>query len=489
MSVTKINRCVAVLFIVCVGGWSQVGGEQNNQNQAVPKAEDKKNSQKPGENKSQQSNQPPDQKQEQKPGGGANNGSEQNKDKDKVGQNSPNSSRMQVLYPPSDIVVDDSNCASRITALSVRSTAKDVKLQGPVIVGGSLADKDSSTQMPPQMFQLLEKKGNEFCGNYTELKPDSAHEISDDLTESPLYIGLREEWGKAGVYTGNLWIAAKGDSAGQAVAVKVVFRPWTAWLWGTLAILVGALISWFAVVYVVRQRQMATNRILIVRLRNLLDELTSVLNTVAAARAPKPTKTLQHIQEIRDKGLRELLDDKELSVLAGITVPPTGTVTVIDDINGVSAIVQNGFSKLLDLWKQQSPNQPPELGAAFAAMDNLGAVAQPLAGLDLKIQTILNTAPVPKDMAQPSTSELPSEEAIVHQIKTTSLMLEVISLTTVVVLGVYVLIWKNPGFGSPGNYIEALLWGLGLKLGGDVTKLGPSDVRTAFGIKVPAAAP
>jgi hypothetical protein len=57
----------------------------------------------------------------------------------------------------------------------------------------------------------------------------------------------------------------------------------------------------------------------------------------------------------------------------------------------------------------------------------------------------------------------------------------------VVLLGVYVMIWKNPGFGSIGNYIEAFFWGLGLKLGSDVTKLGPSDVRTTFGIKVPPA--
>jgi hypothetical protein len=122
-------------------------------------------------------------------------------------------------------------------------------------------------------------------------------------------------------------------------------------------------------------------------------------------------------------------------------------------------------------------------------MDSLGAAAQPLAGLDQKIQNILNTAPAPKGMMQPSTAELPSEDSIIHQVKTTTVVLDVISFLTVVVLGTYVLIWKNPGFGSAGNYIEALLWGLGLKLGGDVTKLGPSDVRTAFGIKVPSPTP
>jgi len=55
--------------------------------------------------------------------------------------------------------------------------------------------------------------------------------------------------------------------------------------------------------------------------------------------------SLQHIQQIRDKDLRELLDDKELSVLAGITVPPTTTVTVIDDINGVKPHCAERFRK------------------------------------------------------------------------------------------------------------------------------------------------
>jgi len=342
--------------------------------------------------------------------------------------------------------------------------------------------------MPAQAFQLLQKGGTEVCGKYSEVKPDSKVEIPDDLTQSPFYIGVRSEWVNPGTYSGTLWIAAKGDSAAQSVALKVVVRPWSAWFWGITAIVLGAAISWFAVVYVVRQRQMAANLILIARLRDLLDSLTKILQGVIDAGAPSPQKTLLHIQQICDKRLRELLDDKELSVLAGITVPPTGTVTVVDDIDGVNLIVQNGFAKLLDLWKQAAPNPPSALTAAFSAMDSLGAFAQPLAGLDQKIQNILNTAPTTKAMVS-APAELPSEEAVIHQVKTTSVVLDVISFLAVVLLGTYVLIWKNAGFGSVGNYIEALLWGLGLKLGGDVTKLGPSDVRTAFGIKVPSATP
>jgi hypothetical protein len=483
MQLKKLIQAAAlgIAWSCCLTG---IGSAQGEENQGVVKTEDKKQDQKPDSakdpTKDQTTGLKKDGKRDQNQGGG---GGRSNENKDKPGQNSPNTSLLQVLYPPTDIVIQDDNCESRITALAVRSTAKDQDLYGPVIVGGSLQDKDSSAPMPAQMFQLLEKKGREVCDRYSEITADA--KITDDLTRSPVFIGVRKDWASAGVYTGSLWIAAKGDSAAQSITFKVVYRPWTAWLWGIAAIVAGASVSWFAVVYVVRQRQMAPNRILIVRLRNFLDDLTRILEGVTNAGAPKPEKTLLHMQQIRDKGLLELLDDKELSVLAGVTVPPTGTVTVIDDIGGVNLIVQNGFARLLDLWNQYKPNPPGTLNTAFDSMDTLGAVAQPLTGLDQKIQSILATVSAPKG-GMKAFNELPSEDAIVHQVKTTSVMLDVISLLAVVLLGIYVLIWKNPGFGSSGNYIEALLWGFGLKLGGDVTKLGPSDVRTAFGIKVPS---
>jgi hypothetical protein len=69
---------------------------------------------------------------------------------------------------------------------------------------------------------------------------------------------------------------------------------------------------------------------------------------------------------------------------------------------------------------------------------------------------------------------------------TTTYLLDLLSVATVVVAGLFVLIWKNPGFGTIGNYLEAFLWGLGLKIGSDLPKLGPNDIRTSFGIKTPA---
>jgi hypothetical protein len=54
--------------------------------------------------------------------------------------------------------------------------------------------------------------------------------------------------------------------------------------------------------------------------------------------------------------------------------------------------------------------------------------------------------------------DLPTEEVVIHRVVTTTYMLNVLSLLSVIVLGTYVLIWKNPGFGSAGNYVEAFLW-------------------------------
>ena len=206
--------------------------------------------------------------------------------------------------------------------------------------------------MPAQMFQLLQKTGSAVCGKYTEITADAPAQIPDDLSQSPLYIGVREEWTNAGGYSGNLWIGAKGDSAAQSVALKVTYRPWTAWFWGITAIVIGAAISWYAVVYVVRQRQMAGNQILIVRLRNILDGLTTILGGVSSAGAPKPEKTLQHIQQIRDTRRRELLDQgrPHCSPVLGAslsTFPCLRRSWVVQDPDQVLAVQSSPFLRLI----------------------------------------------------------------------------------------------------------------------------------------------
>jgi len=64
-----------------------------------------------------------------------------------------------------------------------------------------------------------------------------------------------------------------------------------------------------------------------------------------------------------------------------------------------------------------------------------------------KIQDIINRAPAPVAhlLAQPQ-MDLPQEDVVVHRIVGTTHILDIISLLTVLVLGLYVLVWKNPGF-------------------------------------------
>jgi hypothetical protein len=94
--------------------------------------------------------------------------------------------------------------------------------------------------------------------------------------------------------------------------------------------------------------------------------------------------------------------------------------------------------------------------------DWLGATAQPLANLDRKIQTILAKGPTARVVVDGQLPALLSEDTIVHRVIATTQPLDVLSVLRVTVVGLYVLIWKNPGFGTMGNYIEAFLWGLGL---------------------------
>jgi hypothetical protein len=168
------------------------------------------------------------------------------------------------------------------------------------------------------------------------------------------------------------------------------------------------------------------------------------------------------------------------------TVLPVDSVSVVDEVDGMNRIVRNGFQELLTIWNAPGSNRQA-LTQLFSDMDALGAVAQPSSTVDTKIQAILAKAPAPgaRVFANGQLPTLPSEESVVHRVVATTYLLDLLSVLTVVVVGMLVLIWKNPGFGTIGNYIEAFLWGLGFKVGSDLTKLGPADIRTGFGIKTP----
>jgi len=302
-----------------------------------------------------------------------------------------------------------------------------------------------------------------------------------------LSICLNKDWRRAGKYSGTLWISAIGDSGAQSVALKVFIRPESSWFVGFLAIAAGAGLSWFAMFWVARQRQLAANQVLIARLQTVVANLAHTLKGMMESGAPPATRTLQELDRISKDRLPELMRDKELSVIAGVTVPPSDSVSVVDEIDGMNRIVQHGFDELFRLWNIPGANQVA-LGPLFQEMDALGAIAQPLNTLDAKIQAILAKSPTPtaRVLVNGQLPTLPSEDSVVHRVVTTTYLLDLLSVATVVVAGLFVLIWKNPGFGTIGNYLEAFLWGLGLKIGSDLPKLGPNDIRTSFGIKTPA---
>ena len=401
------------------------------------------------------------------------------------------SSKSQILvsYPPPDIVTGGS-CQTRMTTVVIRPTTNG--LLGPVLVSGELEDKDSHRKLPLDAFQLLRRSANKDAGCETGYVPVTA---SDPIPESQLtavQVSLKKEWVRPGNFAGILRIAAANDTAGQDLKLNVSVRPRYSWWLGILCIVIGSGISWFALVYTARQRQMAANQIVIARLAELLGDLRQRLQAVSQAGAPPPDATLQHITTILGRRLRQLLTDKELSVIAGVNVPATGTVSVLDEIEGVNHVVQNGFGQLLEFWNPAADADREKLKPLFGEMDRLGGDLKPLTEVDQGIKSILAKVPAagiptPKSLVGAApTGPLPSESAVVHRIVFTTHLLDVISFLTVVILGVYILIWRNPGFGSVGNLIEAFMWGLGVKLGTDVARLGPSDVRNAIAIKIPS---
>jgi hypothetical protein len=400
-------------------------------------------------------------------------------------------SHLQILHAPEDIVTAG-DCWSRVASLTVRATQEGVR--SPHIVGGGLADADSKHKLPDTAFELVQQvPGARTCED--EFAPATAQTPVPSTELTKLYIRLRKEWVRPGSYGGDLLLAAQGDTAAQTVSLKVFVRPCWSGLVGFVAILLGALLSWWATVWLARRRQLAANELLIARLDGLLERLRIRLEDMHQGGAPQAQRTPAHIAEIRRSKLQQLYDDKVLAVLAGIAVPEAGKVSVVEEVEGVTRVVQNGFVELFRLWGNY-PTKQQALAPFFDQMDGLGEMVETKNTLEPRITAIINeatAAAASKGVALLTTAErfaLPpfrQEAVLVQRLIRATHWLDFVSIALVVLVGMYVVIWKNPGFGNAGDFLVAFGWGLGLKFGTDTARLTPGEIRTTLGIKIPSA--
>ena len=395
-------------------------------------------------------------------------------------------SGLQVVRGPDDMATNG-DCLTRTAALVVRASKDGVK--GVRIAGGALADPESKASLPSAAFELLQHRaGSQGCENGYGPIPAEVAIPKDALTT--LYLRLLETWRLPGNYTGDLLIAAQGTTGAETIRFKVFFRPRVAWCGGFLAILAGSLLSWAATIWWPRRRQMAINEVLISRLVVLLDQLRARLEQMSQVGAPPAGQTLGHIESIRSNRLRQLLDDKLLTVLTGGAPAQPGSVGVIEEIEGVTRVVNAGFGRLLELW-QSHPGQQGDLREFFPKMDALGARVGSKDALERDITSVVDQALAKASQkagvqAQVPLSEFGQEDAVVHRVVRATALLDVASIVAIVFAGMYLLIWKNPGFGSAGDLFVAFFWGLGLKIGADSIRVVGGDVRKAMGIKIPS---
>ncbi len=401
-------------------------------------------------------------------------------------------SYLQILHPPDDIVTAG-NCETRVAPVTLRAMKEGVR--GPLIVGGGLSDADSKHKLPDSAFELVQyQSGKGGCEK--EFVPVTAETMVPSAELTKVYIQLRKEWVRPGSYAGDLLLAAQGDTSAQTVPLKVFVRPRYAWLWSFIAILAGTLLSWWATVWLVRRQQLGANEVLIARLESLLDNLKDDLDEMEHAGAPRSERTLTHISNIRRRKLSQLLDDRVLAVLAGVTVPAAAEITVLEEIEGLTRVIQDGIGELFQLWQTHAA-QRAVLGPFFDQMDALGGRVDAKNALEPDITANITAAKAavaasigpgaPAALTAPHIlPDFRQEAAVVQRLARATYWLDAISIVVVVMLGMYVLVWKNPGFGTLGDFFVAFGWGVGLKFGTDAARLAPLDVRTTLGVKIPS---
>jgi hypothetical protein len=134
------------------------------------------------------------------------------------------------------------------------------------------------------------------------------------------------------------------------------------------------------------------------------------------------------------------------------------------------------LDKLVPDTNKIPDSPPPDRAASLAAIDTA------LDRLRVKFLNYTGGEEVP---VEPKPTIL-SPEGLSVDINVLSLAVWAAFALVTTALGVYVLIYNNPGFGTLGDFLVCAFWGFGLPIGAQqLTQLSVANVSQSLGISIP----
>ncbi|MBI2686650.1 MAG: hypothetical protein HYX27_10065 [Acidobacteria bacterium] len=365
--------------------------------------------------------------------------------------------------------------AAQSPCLRMRISASGALATG-IGLTSTLTDTTTKKNVSSQLFLSLDG---------TTAAPSAALERAVNETGAPLYLCLSRDFAWSGTFTGNINVSAIEKPEGTSAAITVYCRrPWAVWV-GVIALGVGC---FFALVfryllpaYRAFRQALLPAAILYVSIGRALEALKG---------RPKDAVSIKSMPSVLAESSESLKVD---TLIAKNLIPsrwgnpfrtPDAAAykTLLDTqsarIHTVQILMKEGIQEL-DKIQPPTAKSRGDIGRVDAI-----AAQNPFPMPDAarhQVQEIISGAPGEERVASQATP-MPRLGDLIVSIDTVTLFTLLGWVVISFVSGYLVLVLGRPGFGSPLDYLQCLLWAFGISVAGAITS---NPAGTALNMKPP----
>jgi hypothetical protein len=380
---------------------------------------------------------------------------------------------------------------------------------GVKLIQSLLIEQSRLTPLGASGLMLCRDRNGATCMEEFPLAASSPHEI---------WLRPSDKGLPPGKFIGTLTVAATEKPEGDTVSLTFYSTSaWRQWL-GVPAIMFGVLVAWFLT-------QFAHNRFnrdqLLMPAALLAQKIQSLQSTLlkapADANVASTEKALSRLLHVVSPTTLENLGLIPRNVPAPWTNPPmqaTNAQQLFQQVNdwlvALEAVIFDGMAIA---WAELNANSTPaakfQIVGAIDALDKLvdltnsttplplppapplSTLRQNIAGILAGLNSSLPAAGAQslvrqRQMAQALSQQASTPQALSLDIRRISIVAWLLIMLISTIVGSYVIILQNLGFGLASDYFLCLFWGIGLPVGGSqLLQITGTGITTTLGVTVP----
>ncbi|HEY6390600.1 MAG TPA: hypothetical protein VIX89_04955, partial [Bryobacteraceae bacterium] len=382
-----------------------------------------------------------------------------------------------LLGPPDPWVIGKWPERAHFTTIAL--ITGDAPVTGLKLAHVNVMDPATKTPVGPGQLRLC----RDACGSSCSGGPMDLAAHSSNV----LYLCAGELPG-FGNYRGQLHLAAAENRQTQAVPLNLFVSSVWAKAVGLLAMIAGVILAWFTRIYTGNKMARDYDLLPVFFQRQRLTALHNEISTVPAGLE----RNIAGLRSALDDWLNVRLTEAYLDARRYLHPEVPLTSRVLErradyvaflgqadaEVNLLWVLLMDGVRKVLSLWNPVTmPERRTDAEAALRRIDALLGRNPHVAGAQAAVKTILDALRVKLisgDERRKSELDRPSGKPVSFQrlefrIQRESLLIWTVAGTLTTLAGLIALIFNNPGFGIPQDYVHCILWGFGIPAAAHLT--------------------